>query len=671
MTISKEDLGNAKINESFGLSDDTLVNYVQNNIYGSRWWYYWKDDTAKIKKSFQICRDNGMSPAFVVVKEKAEGVGNTSQNIDGWGNHNDIPLPDPFEDLAEYCRITVDRSNSTAYNPAWRDEGNPVNCVPTDVIQAGNADFANTPTGTIKRAYVVMTAATTWAYYYPDALKKALNQVRDYGNPIQQCTDYLNEMGAKITGSGGKGDGGKNPEPNKPDIKPNTPDQNKPLESENNAKPEKDFTALLKLLQDTIKQILDLLKQGYFISNNGIFGTKTGVIFTRFQKFLYYAKDNFEAKTKSALENLEQSFKDAIDESGKVQDDLPNGINQTVEGLLMRAHKYLDSDVKYNENSDGRPENGATDNGRFMSWCVEAIHPSLKNSTWREFFVKFNSAGYVRHRGAWADIAKNLQIGDIICCADDLESDKGGKEYFIAIGNDECIEAYPWETGVRSTKTYPNVGKGIAKFKLSERQALGCADIAIVRVYSPKEVEKPTPPKDEPTPPPSSTISEAIQHIKSQLGNTIGSGQCYALVAEYAGFLGGPGLGAGTKYGLSGLSGQGSTSAAADIGICYAWSKYGWSVIKNPQLSQITVGCILNFNRSASVTESMGGGTSNWFSWTTDPTYGHTLLVTAINGDSLTVLEQWGGSRQYTMENTMAYSGTGSGGISSICIPPS
>lgn len=670
MTITKEQFANAKINESFGLSDAVLTNYIKNNHPNSRWWRYWKDDTAKIKQTFEIARQHGMSPAFLVVKEKVEGVGFTSGDIDGWGNHFDHPDPDPMIDLANYCDATVSVSKSTAYQPAWVDAGNPVNCVPNGVIAEGNADFNNTPTGTIKRAYVPMTAATTWAYYYPQALNASVNGVATYGNPIQQCTDYLNQMGAKITGSGGEGDGGTDPAPDKPDVKPNVPNQNQPLESENSATSETDFSSLLKLLQDTIKQILDLLKQGYFISNNGIFGTKTGVIFTRFQKFLYYAKDNFESKTKSALENLEQSFKDAIDESGKVQDDLPNGINQTVEVLLTRANKYLNSDVKYNENSDGRPENGSTDNGRFISWCVETIHPSLKNSTWREFFVKFNSAGYVRYRGAWADIAKNLQIGDIVCCADNLESDSGGKEYFIAIGNDECIEAYPWENGVRSTKISPNVGKGIAKFKLSERQALGCADIAIVRIYSPKEVEKPTPPTGEPTPP-SSTISEAIQHIKSQLGNTIGSGQCYALVAEYSGFLGGPGLGAGTKYGLSGLSGQGSTSAAADIGICYLWSNYGWSVIQNPQLSQITVGCILNFNRSANVTESMGGGTSNWFPWTTDPTYGHTLLVTAINGDSLTVLEQWGGTRQYTMENTMAYSGTGSGGISSICIPPS
>ena len=94
-------------------------------------------------------------------------------------------------------------------------------------------------------------------------------------------------------------------------------------------------------------------------------------------------------------------------------------------------------------------------------------------------------------------------------------------------------------------------------------------------------------------------------------------------------------------------------------------------MIQNPSLSQIVPGCILNIRRSANVTESMGAGTSAWFNWSADPTYGHTLVVEKVNGDSLTVLEQWGGSRQYTMNNMMAYSGSGASGISSICIPPS
>lgn len=666
MAITKEDFANAKISESFGISDEVLIKYIQNNHPGSRWWLYWKDDATKIKQTFDICRAAGMSAAFLVVKEKVEGVGYSSGNIDGWGNHFDNPNPDTLVDLKQYCEWTVQTASSNTFKPAWVDASNVVHCVPTDKIQAGNADFAATPMGTIKRAYVPMTAATTWAYYYPQALNASVNGVQNYGNPIQQCTDYLNAMGAKITGSGGSGSGGSTPPAEKPDVKPNEPNQNIPLEGSGSSSI--DPSSILEAIQKAIDQIMDLLDQRYFKSNLEIRGSKTGLMFTQVNNDFVFTGDWFKEQVKKATDALNDTVKNELEESGKIQDELPNGVNQTVEILLTRALKYVDSDVKYDESKDGNPDNGATDNARFMSWCVQTIHPSLKGSSHKDFFNKFNSAGYVRHRGIWSAIAKNLQIGDIVCCADNLTSDSGGKEYFIALGDDECVEAYPWENGQRTSKNGQTVGKGVAKFKLSERAALGCADIALIRPYSPKEVEKPTPTDPKP---PSSSIQQALAHIRSFMGNTIGSGQCYALCAEYAGHLGGPGLGAGTKYGISGLTGQGSTSAAADIGICYNWAAYGWKMIQNPSLSQIVPGCILNIRRSANVTESMGAGTSAWFNWSADPTYGHTVVVEKVNGDSLTVLEQWGGSRQYTMNNMMAYSGSGASGISSICIPPS
>lgn len=667
MAITKEDFANAKISESFGISDEVLIKYIQTNHPGSRWWLYWKDDATKIKQTFDICRAAGMSAAFLVVKEKVEGVGYSSGNIDGWGNHFDNPNPNPLVDLKQYCEWTVQTANSNTFKPAWVDASNVVHCVPTDKIQSGNADFAATPLGTIKRAYVPMTAATTWAYYYPPALNASVNGVQNYGNPIQQCTDYLNAMGAKITGSGGSGSGGTTPPPEKPDVKPNVPNQNTPLEGSGSHST--DPSNVLAAIQKAIDQIMDLLNQRYFKSNLEIRGSKTGLMFTQVNNDFVFTGEWFKEQVKKATDTLNDTVKNELEESGKVQDELPNGVNQTVEILLTRALKYVDSEVKYDESKDGNPENGATDNARFMSWCVQTIHPSLKGSSHKDFFNKFNAAGYVRHRGVWSAIAKNLQIGDIVCCADTLTSDSGGKEYFIALGDDKCVEAYPWENGQRTSKNGQPVGKGIAKFKLSERAALGCADIAIIRPYSPKEVENPTPTPSDPKPP-SSSIQQALSHIKSFMGNTIGNGQCYGLCAEYAGFLGGPGLGAGTKYGITGLTGQGSTAAAADIGICYNWAAYGWTMIQNPSLSQIVPGCILNIRRSANVTESMGAGTSAWFNWSADPTYGHTLVVEKVNGDSLTVLEQWGGSRQYTMNNMMAYSGSGASGISSICIPP-
>lgn len=90
--------------------------------------------------------------------------------------------------------------------------------------------------------------------------------------------------------------------------------------------------------------------------------------------------------------------------SGTIQDNLPNGINDTVTNFLNRAYKYLNSNVIYDESDDGNPENGKTDNCRFISWCVKKIRPSLKGCNHKDIFVRFNSAGYIRHRGLWKDI---------------------------------------------------------------------------------------------------------------------------------------------------------------------------------------------------------------------------------------------------------------------------
>ncbi|PHL75739.1 phage tail tip lysozyme, partial [Enterococcus faecium] len=63
------------------------------------------------------------------------------------------------------------------------------------------------------------------------------------------------------------------------------------------------------------------------------------------------------------------------------------------------------------------------------------------------------------------------------------------------------------------------------------------------------------------------TGEAGLKHLESLIGQRIGNGQCYGLSAEYSGYLGGCGMGAGTKYGLTHVIGN--TSAASDIGIAY------------------------------------------------------------------------------------------------------
>ena len=95
------------------------------------------------------------------------------------------------------------------------------------------------------------------------------------------------------------------------------------------------------------------------------------------------------------------------------------------------------------------------------------------------------------------------------------------------------------------------------------------------------------------------------------MGKWLGNGQCYAVPAEYSGFMGGCGLGAGTIYGFSHVIGD--TSSAADIGEAYDWNAVGWRVIQNPTYQDLVVGAIVNIRR--------GGQWGTGWTETTERTY--------------------------------------------------
>ena len=120
------------------------------------------------------------------------------------------------------------------------------------------------------------------------------------------------------------------------------------------------------------------------------------------------------------------------------------------------------------------------------------------------------------------------------------------------------------------------------------------------------------------------TGEAGLKHLESLIGQRIGNGQCYGLSAEY---LGGCGMGAGTKYGLTHVIGN--TSAASDIGIAYDWSAVGWKVIQNPRYDQLVVGAIINWAR--------GGQVGSWFA---DGTYGHTGVIRGLANGRMQTYEQ-------------------------------
>ncbi|MGX7149145.1 phage tail spike protein [Enterococcus ureasiticus] len=146
-----------------------------------------------------------------------------------------------------------------------------------------------------------------------------------------------------------------------------------------------------------------------------------------------------------------------------------------------------------------------------------------------------------------------------------------------------------------------------------------------------------------------------LNHLESLVGRYWGNGQCYAVPAEYSGFLGGCGLGAQTSYPLSHVIGN--TEAAADIGSSYDWSAVGWKVIYQPEYKDLLTGAIINWKRGGNI-----GG------FNVDYTYGHTGIIRGLTAGGFQTYEQNIGKGQIIERYERPW--VGSNEISSIVIPP-
>ena len=134
---------------------------------------------------------------------------------------------------------------------------------------------------------------------------------------------------------------------------------------------------------------------------------------------------------------------------------------------------------------------------------------------------------------------------------------------------------------------------------------------------------------------------KALNEIKSRVGTSVGSGQCYGLVALYSQLLGGCNIGGGINTPNpdgNGRQASGSDTqrgmSASNIGGDYNWDAVGWKVRFDPSFSDLKVGCIVNYKPTSS---------NIW---------GHTAVISAVNGSSYDVIEQnyaWSG---YTTERT-------------------
>lgn len=155
--------------------------------------------------------------------------------------------------------------------------------------------------------------------------------------------------------------------------------------------------------------------------------------------------------------------------------------------------------------------------------------------------------------------------------------------------------------------------------------------------------------------PGAATGAAGLAHLETLYKQPLGNGQCYAVSAEYSGFLGGCGLGANTGYPLSHVIGN--TEAAAEIGSGYDWAAVGWKVIFNPTYEQLVPGAIINWKRGGNI-----GG------FNVDYTYGHTSVIRGLTNGGFQTYEQNIGLGQVVGKYDRAW--VGSSEISSIVIPP-
>lgn len=152
-----------------------------------------------------------------------------------------------------------------------------------------------------------------------------------------------------------------------------------------------------------------------------------------------------------------------------------------------------------------------------------------------------------------------------------------------------------------------------------------------------------------------SKTKSALGALTAKKGQLVGSGQCYALSALHAYNLDGPWLGGGVTGQFRGRTGAGS--AAAYIGEDYNWSQFGWKMVRPNKVADLIPGSIANIKANFNAGFIITGG------------WGHTVVIKAISGDTLTVLEQNFAGHQYVEERTYSASQY-LGAIQSLCYPP-
>lgn len=195
------------INATWNISDSTVEQWFLKQAGARPTITRYGLNASNIGDITATVKGIGVSPVFFYIYTVSEGGGEG-----GFINHYGSEAPGGGVGNAQKdAKYLVDQSNIMDSIPAWVDVGrasrragggSPVDFVPQDVKDSGNAHFQGMPAGTIGRAYIPATAATTWEVYFPDGLKKEFNLVQNYGKPLTGMMQSIEKMGGNPTEGG-------------------------------------------------------------------------------------------------------------------------------------------------------------------------------------------------------------------------------------------------------------------------------------------------------------------------------------------------------------------------------------------------------------------------------------------------------------------------------------
>lgn len=238
-----------------------------------------------------------------------------------------------------------------------------------------------------------------------------------------------------------------------------------------------------------IQKIKWSLDEGYyFVDGNTLRSSNSDFSMQRYGDTYLLFLDEQEKQVKywekqQADHKEQQNNQKPSDQPSSGSEEHQNQQQEVVNQFINRAKSMLNKGVKYAWDAPRNPENGSTDCSGFVTWAVKPWHPSVYLQSTVGIHSIFSANGYVIARGKWSQISSKLKAGDIINCGSpSLEQSAGGAGHvIIALGNDECIECTPWQTG--QVWLSAGAGEGIRISKLSANHCLTYPDCEIIRIY--------------------------------------------------------------------------------------------------------------------------------------------------------------------------------------------